>query len=166
MVEVKRLDAGVHSLAKINCRDYNGNTVFQAEYLVTIQKLGEPENDTIQAILNDIGANKRKYGIDTITMYTENDYGERHVFFDMDDCENVLFHITRKERIKQMCENHDRKKKELLEEYNRKFGLLPCTDCGELYAEDILALNEWYDKENKRLVQEWTDAVLKAAMNA
>lgn len=91
MVIIKRLGTGIHSLAKVNCRDYNGNTVFQAEYLVTIQKLGDPENDTVQAILDDIKTNKGNVHIDTITMYTEDDFGERHPFFEMDDCEAVLF---------------------------------------------------------------------------
>lgn len=91
MVEVKRLGAGIHSLAKVFCKDYNGNAAFFAEYLVTIQKLGDPANDTVQEILNDIKTNKGNVRIDTITMYTEDDFGERHPFFDMDDCENILF---------------------------------------------------------------------------
>lgn len=90
MVEVKRLKAGIHSLVKVLCKDYNGNNVFFAEYLVTIQKLGNPESDTIQAILNDIEANKGNVRINEILMYTEDSYGERHPFFDLDDCE-MLF---------------------------------------------------------------------------
>lgn len=90
MVEVKRLSKGIHTLAKVLCKDYNGNTVFFAEYLVTIHKLGDPENDTIQAILNDIKVNKGNMRINEILMYTEDDYGERHPFFDLDDCE-MLF---------------------------------------------------------------------------
>lgn len=90
MVKVKRLDTGIHSLVKVLCKDYNGNTAFFAEYLVTIQKLGEPENDTVQAILNDIEANKGNVRINEILMYTEDNYGERHPFFDLDDCE-MLF---------------------------------------------------------------------------
>lgn len=91
MVEIKRLGKGIHSLAKVVCKDYNGNNVFCAEYLVTIRKLGEPENDTVQAILDDIEANKGDTRINEITMYTEDNYGERHPFFEMDDCENILF---------------------------------------------------------------------------
>lgn len=90
MVKVKRLDTGIHSLVKVLCKDYNGNGVFFAEYLVTIHKLGDPENDTIQAILNDIKANKGNVRINEILMYTEDNYGERHPFFDLDDCE-MLF---------------------------------------------------------------------------
>ena len=90
MVEVKRLEAGIHSLVKVLCKDYNGNNVFFAEYLVTIQKLGNPESDTIQTILNDIEANKGNVRINEILMYTEDSYGERHPFFDLDDCE-ILF---------------------------------------------------------------------------
>lgn len=90
MVKVERLDTGIHSLVKVLCKDYNGNNVFFAEYLVTIQKLGNPESDTIQAILNDIEANKGNVRINEILMYTEDDYGERHPFFDLGDCE-MLF---------------------------------------------------------------------------
>ena len=90
MVEVKRLSEGIHSLVKVLCKDYHGNAVFFAEYLVTIKKLGDPENDTIQAILNDIEANKGNVRINEILMYTEDDYGGRHPFFDLDDCE-MLF---------------------------------------------------------------------------
>lgn len=91
MVKITRLDTGIHSLVKVVCKDYNKNTVFFAEYLVTIQKLGEPENDTVQAILNDIEANKGNVRINEILMYTEDNYGERHPFFEMDDCEAILF---------------------------------------------------------------------------
>lgn len=91
MIEIKRLGTGIHSLAKVVCKDYNGNNVFCAEYLITIHKLGDPENDTVQAILDDIKTNKGNVHIDTITMYTEDDFGKRHPFFEMDDCEAVLF---------------------------------------------------------------------------
>ena len=91
MIEVKRLGAGIHSLAKVVCKDYNGNNVFCAEYLITIHKLGEPENDTVQAILDDIKINKGNVKINEILMYTEDNYGERHPFFEMDDCEAILF---------------------------------------------------------------------------
>ena len=90
MVEVKRLSEGIHTLAKVLCKDYHGNVVFFAEYLVTIHKLGDPENDTIQAILDDIKVNKGNVRINEILMYTEDNYGERHPFFDLDDCE-MLF---------------------------------------------------------------------------
>lgn len=91
MVKVERLDKGIHSLVKVICKDYNGNNIFFAEYLVTIQKLGDPENDTVQAILDDIEANKGNVRINEILMYTEDDFGERHPFFEMDDCEAILF---------------------------------------------------------------------------
>lgn len=91
MVEVKRLSVGIHLLAKVVCKDYNGNNVFFAEYLVTIHSLRDPKEDTIQAILDDIEANKGDTRINEIVMYTEDDFGERHPFFEMDDCENVLF---------------------------------------------------------------------------
>lgn len=87
-IKVTPIGLGLHSIAKVCCVDYNGNVVYQNAYLVTTYTI-EKRDDIIQAILDDI--KKYPVKINTITMYTEDDYGERHVFFDMDDCESVLF---------------------------------------------------------------------------
>ena len=92
-IKVTRIGLGLHSIANVNCVDYNGNAVYQNAYLVTAYTIEKMADKIIQAILDDIKTVKGKFPmkIDTVTMYTEDDYGERHVFFDMDDCENVLF---------------------------------------------------------------------------
>ena len=92
-VKVTRIGLGLHSIANVCCVDYNGNTVYQNAYLVTVYTIEKLVDEIIQAILDDIKAIKGEFlmEINTVTMYTENDYGERYVFFDLDDCENVLF---------------------------------------------------------------------------
>ncbi len=92
-VKVAPIGLGLHSITNVCCLDYNGNTVYQNTYLVTTYTIEKMEDEIIQAILDDIKAIKGKFSmeINEITMYTEDDYGERHVFFDLDDCENVLF---------------------------------------------------------------------------
>lgn len=94
MVKVERLGAGIHNIAKVTCTDHNGNNVFHATYLVTVQELEDPESEVVQGILDDIKsikASNPKMRINTITMYIEDMNGEHLVFFDMDDCEIVLF---------------------------------------------------------------------------
>ena len=88
-IKVTPIGLGLHSIANICCTDYNGNTVYQNAYLVTTYTIEKMEDEIIQAILDDI--KKYPLEINTITIYTEDDYGERHVFFDMDDCESTLF---------------------------------------------------------------------------
>lgn len=93
-VEVTRIRYGVHSIVEVICVDYKNEVVFQGQYLATILTFNSPESEIIQQILDDIKEIKGIDGkprINTITMYTKNDYGECHIFFDMDDCENVLF---------------------------------------------------------------------------
>lgn len=90
-VEVKRIGTDLNSLAKVNCKDYNGNTVFQSDYVITILTLDNIHNEIIQAILDDIRVIKGNYKIDKITMSYEDVYGDPIPFFEMDDCETVLF---------------------------------------------------------------------------
>ena len=93
-VEVTCIRYGVHNIVEVVCVNYESEIVFQGQYLTTILSFNDPENDTVQAILDNIKgikASNPKMHIDTITMYIEDDFGERHIFFDMDDCENVLF---------------------------------------------------------------------------
>lgn len=92
-VKVTRIGLGLHSIVKVYCADYNGNIVYQNAYLIIASTTENLENEIIQEILDDLKDIKEKFPVkfDTVTMYTEDDYGERHVFFDMDDCETVLF---------------------------------------------------------------------------
>lgn len=93
-VEIQRIRYGIHSIVKVTCKGYKNETVYQGAYLATILTVNDPESEIIQQILDDIkgikGIDGKPY-INTITMYTEDDFGERHIFFDLDDCENVIF---------------------------------------------------------------------------
>lgn len=93
-VKVQRIRYGVHSIVEVVCMDYECKIVFQGQYLATILTMDNPESEIIQQILDDIKGIKGIDGkprINTIVMYTKDDFGERHIFFDMDDCESVLF---------------------------------------------------------------------------
>ena len=47
-------------------------------------------------------------------------------------------------------------------QYAERFEQLPVSECGEVYAEDVLALNEWAENESKRIIKEWVDKVTHA----
>jgi len=93
-VEVTRIGHGQHSIVKVCCLDYSKNVTYQETYLATSTTLDDPRSEIVQQILNDIKrikANNRNIKIDEMAIYTEDDFGECHPFFDMDDCEVVLF---------------------------------------------------------------------------
>lgn len=93
-VKVTRIRYGVHNIIEVVCVDYESKIVFQGQYLATVLTYDDPESEIIQQILDDIKGIKGIDGkphINTITMFTEDDFGERHIFFGMDDCENVIF---------------------------------------------------------------------------
>ncbi len=92
-VKIARIGLGLHSIANVCCVDYNGNTVYQNAYLVTAYTIEKMADEIIQAILDDIKTIKGEFPmeINEITIYTEDDFGEKHSFFEMDDCENMLF---------------------------------------------------------------------------
>jgi len=90
-IKVTRIGTGLNTIAKVNCKDYNGNTVYQSDYLVSVSTISPQVEDIIQAILDDIKTIKGNYKINKITMSYEDVYGDPIPFFDMDDCENILF---------------------------------------------------------------------------
>lgn len=93
-IEVQRIRYGVHNIVEVVCVNYESEVVFQGQYLTTILSFNDTEREIVQAILDDIKGIKGIDGkphINTITMFTEDDFGERHPFFDLDDCESVLF---------------------------------------------------------------------------
>lgn len=89
--EVQRIRYGVHSIVKVTCVNYESEIVYEGAYLATILSFDDPESEIVQQILDDIKGIKENMHINEIVMYTEDDFGERHPFFEMDDCENVLF---------------------------------------------------------------------------
>lgn len=70
--------------------------------------------------------------------------------------------MTRQEKIIQANKDYEEAKRLLYKSYAEKFEELPVSKCGEVYAEDVLALNEWIENESKRLLNEWANCVVHA----
>lgn len=70
--------------------------------------------------------------------------------------------MTRTEKIIQATKDYEEAKRLLHESYAEKFEQLPVSECGEVYAEDVLALNEWAESESKRILNEWANKVVHA----
>lgn len=70
--------------------------------------------------------------------------------------------MTTKEKIIQANRDYEEAKRLLHKSYAEKFEELPCTECGEVYAKDVLTLNEWAESESKRLLNEWANKVVHA----
>ena len=70
--------------------------------------------------------------------------------------------MTTKEKIIQANKDYQEAKRLLNITYAEKFEQLPCTECGEVYAKDVLALNEWAENEQKRILNEWVNKVVHA----
>ncbi len=70
--------------------------------------------------------------------------------------------MTTKEKIIQATRDYEEAKRLLHKSYAEKFEELPVSKYGEVYAEDVLALNEWVENESKRLLNEWTNRVVHA----
>ena len=70
--------------------------------------------------------------------------------------------MTTEEKIIQANKDYKEAKRLLNVQYAEKFEELPCTECGEVYAKDVLALNEWAENENKRILNEWANSIVHA----
>lgn len=93
-VEVQSIPYGIHSIVEVMCVDYKMEIIFQGQYLATISALDAPESEIVQQILDDIKkmkANNKELRINEIAIWTEDDFGDDHLLFEMDDCESVLF---------------------------------------------------------------------------
>ena len=51
--------------------------------------------------------------------------------------------MTREEKIIQANRDYQEAKRFLNIQYAERFEQLPVSECGEVYAQDVLALNEW-----------------------
>lgn len=70
--------------------------------------------------------------------------------------------MTKEVHIIQANRDYEEAKRLLNVQYAERFEQLPVSECGEVYAEDILALNEWVENESKRLLNEWANRVAHA----
>lgn len=70
--------------------------------------------------------------------------------------------MTRTEKIITATRDYEEAKRLLAKTYKSRFEALPVSECGEVNAEDILALNEWAESESKRILNEWANKVVHA----
>lgn len=68
--------------------------------------------------------------------------------------------MTTEEKIVQANRDYEEAKRLLHKSYAEKFEELPVSECGEVYAKDVLALNEWAESESKRLLNEWANKIV------
>lgn len=68
--------------------------------------------------------------------------------------------MTTEQKIIQATKDYEEAKRLLHKSYAERFEQLPVSECGEVYAEDVLALNEWVENESKRLLNKWANRVV------
>lgn len=70
--------------------------------------------------------------------------------------------MTTEQKIIQANRDYQEAKRLLNITYAERFEKLLVSECGEVYAEDVLALNEWAETERKRILNEWVNRVVHA----
>lgn len=70
--------------------------------------------------------------------------------------------MTTKEKIIQATKDYEEAKRLLYKSYAEKFEQLPVSECGEVDADSVLALNEWVENESRRILNEWANRVVHA----
>lgn len=70
--------------------------------------------------------------------------------------------MTRTEKIVQANKDYEEAKQLLNVQYAEKFEQLPVSECGEVDADSVLALNEWAESESKKILNEWVNKIVHA----
>lgn len=70
--------------------------------------------------------------------------------------------MTKQEKIITATRDLEEAKRLLAKTYKDRFEALPVSECGEVYAEDVLALNEWVENESRRILNEWANKIVHA----
>lgn len=70
--------------------------------------------------------------------------------------------MTTKEKIIQATKDYKEAKRLLHESYTERFEQLPVSECGEVDANSVLALNEWVETESRKILNEWANRVVHA----
>lgn len=70
--------------------------------------------------------------------------------------------MTTEERIITANKDYEEAKRLLYVQYAEKFENLPVSECGEVYAQDVLALNEWAENEKKKILNAWVNKIVHA----
>lgn len=71
--------------------------------------------------------------------------------------------MTTEERIKAALDYHKKEMDWLTRKYNRKFDKVSVNKCGEANGDEIISINEWYDKRREEIDKEFGDMLRKAA---
>ncbi len=70
--------------------------------------------------------------------------------------------MTTEEKIITANRDYEEAKRLLHKSYTEKFENLPVSECGEVYAQDVLALNEWAENESRKILNAWANKVVNA----
>ena len=70
--------------------------------------------------------------------------------------------MTRTEKIITANRDYEEAKRLLHKSYAARFENIPVSESGEVYAQDVLALNEWVENESRRILNEWANRVVHA----
>lgn len=70
--------------------------------------------------------------------------------------------MTTEEKIITANRDYEEAKQLLHKSYAEKFEQLPVSECGEIDADSVLALNEWAEAEGKKILNEWANRVVHA----
>ena len=68
--------------------------------------------------------------------------------------------MTRTEKIITATRDLEEAKRLLAKTYKSRFEALPVSGCGEINADDILALNEWEQNESRKILNEWVNKIV------
>lgn len=66
------------------------------------------------------------------------------------------------QKIIQANKDYEEAERLLNIQYAEKFEQLPMSECGEVDAEDVLALNEWVNNEEKKILNAWVNKIVHA----
>ena len=59
--------------------------------------------------------------------------------------------MTKEEKIIQATKDYEEAKRLLYKSYAERFEELPVSECGEVDADAVLALNEWAENESRKI---------------
>lgn len=66
------------------------------------------------------------------------------------------------QKIIQANKDYEEAERLLNVQYAERFEQLPVSEYGEVDADSVLALNEWVNNEEKRILNEWVNKIVHA----
>lgn len=68
--------------------------------------------------------------------------------------------MTLEMKVRKAMDAFDGQMAALKKEYRHRFDSLPVNDFGETLADDVLAVNAWYENESKKIHDAFAQAIL------